>query len=564
MATVGTGVSIGARNVRVLQVRRRKDGSWQVAKALISPFTEAEPSEAKRVAEAKSAIRSSGASGPALVGATGRDLIMRYTHVPPVPDWRLDMLMNFEIQEVAEQSGGDVSAAYAQLDVDDSTGGDNVVLVALTKNAYLRPRLQALKEGGLSAHGASPRAVAAYWSYRTNGKLGGDETVAIVHVGHENTDVAIARKGTLLFARNVAGGSKLLTDAIVQNLRVDVPTAEKLKITKGNLTPRGKAKYRDSMEEKVANAVMQAGGHFISAVNSSVMFAKAQTKVPDCAVDRVVLMGSGALLRGFPEYLESNLNLPVELFDPMGEVDLSELPAETANALRQDQGGMAVTLGLAQLAASEEEFALSILPEEDKRRRRFREQTVFSIAAAALLVVGLVVAWSMRSSAHAEGIAEKAQLDELSRTFEKSRGDFERARQRVEVVTSQKDALRTIANLGPAFHVVVAEVSKVMTEGDGFDEIHFTKIAAKMEDTQVKDPQGNVQVRKVPVVEYEGQVQEIGARPPAVAHSELLTRIKSALAALRFAELYGDSGLGAQDGTFKFKIRQTEFPENVK
>lgn len=564
MASVGTGVSIGSRNVRVLQVRKQKDGSWQVTRALIAPFSEADPPETRRVAEARSAVRTAQAKGPAYLAATGRDLIMRYTHVPPVPDWRLEMLMNFEIQEVAEQSGGDVSAAYAPLEVDDTSGGDNVVLVALTKNSYLKPRLQSVREGGADPLGACPRAVGAYWAYRENGKLGSDETVAIVHIGHENTDVAISRKGTLLFARNVAGGGRLLTDAVVQNLRVDAPTAEKLKITRGNLTPRGKAKYRDSMEEKVANALMQAGGHFVSAINSSVMFAKAQTKVPDCAIDRVVLMGSGSLLRGLPEYLESNLNLPVELFDPMDKVDLSALPAETANAVRQDQGGMAATLGLAQMAADESAFHVAILPEEDKRKRRFRERTVFSIASVVVLVVAIAVSWSMRSSAHAAAVAEKAALDEKARAYEKNRSEFERARQRVEVVTSQKDALRTIVALGPAFQIVMDAVWQVVLSGEGFDEIHFVKVSAKMEDTQVQDAQGKNQVFRVPVVEFEGRAQEIGGRTPAVAHSDLMTRIKEQLKSVGGVELSGDSGLNANDGTFKFRIRQTEFPEKVE
>ena len=48
--------------------------------------------------------------GPALLGITGRDLIVRYTHVPPVPDWRLKLLMQFEINEVSGQSGGEVAA----------------------------------------------------------------------------------------------------------------------------------------------------------------------------------------------------------------------------------------------------------------------------------------------------------------------------------------------------------------------------------------------------------------------------------------------------------------------
>lgn len=568
MAAVGTGVSIGSRNIRVVQVRKQKDGSWQVQKALIAPLAEAEPSEQRRLAEAKSAITSSQARGGAFVGVSGRDLIMRYTHVPPVPDWRLEMLMNFEIQEVSEQSGGDVSAAYAQLQVDDTTSGDNVVLVALAKNGHLKPRLETLGAGGLESLGGTPRAVAAFQAYRENGKLGLDETVVIVQIGHENTDVAIARKGSLLFARNVAGGGKLLTDAIMQNLRVDFPTAEKLKITKGNLTPRGKAKYRDSMEEKVANAMMGAGGHFVSAINSSVMFAKAQTKVPDCDVARVVLMGGGSLLKGLAEYVESNLNVPVEVFDPLASMDLSALSAEAANAIKQDQGGMAVAIGLAQLAADERSLRVAILPEAEKRKRAFREKTLFVIAAGAIAAVGLVVAWSMRSSARAEGQKERDQLAQKLQSFQRNKDEFDKASRRVDQVTAQKDALRTTITLGPTLQIVEEMVQSVLNSGGddgGYREIVIERLGAKMVRDRVMDANGAPldEYLVTPEIVIHGSIADRGVRPVSQCHAEFMGALKRRFTEAGFLKIATDSGL-QQDRSFKISVRQTKYPEEAK
>src|SRR5204862_204951 len=115
MAALGTGVTIGSRTIRVLEVKKQKTGGWQVTKALIAPIDDPAASDAKRVSEARAALKTARSKAAALVGLSGKDLIIRYTQVPPVPDWRLEMLMNFEIQEVSEQSGGDVSAAYAPL-----------------------------------------------------------------------------------------------------------------------------------------------------------------------------------------------------------------------------------------------------------------------------------------------------------------------------------------------------------------------------------------------------------------------------------------------------------------
>lgn len=570
MAAVGTGVTIGSRTIRVLEVRRQKTGAWQVTKALIAPIGDPSASDAKRVGEARSAVKSAGVKGAALVGLSGKDLIIRYTQVPPVPDWRLEMLMNFEIQEVSEQSGGDVSAAYAQLGIDDATSGDNVVLVALAKNGHLVPRLDVLREAGLDVHGGCPRAVAAFWAYKENAKLPDDETVFFMHIGHENTDVAIARKGVLIFARNVTGGSRLFTDAIVQNIRLDPATAEKSKITKGNLTPRGKARYRDAAEEKIANALMGVGGHFVSAFNSSLMFARAQTKVPDCQPSRLVLMGSGALLKGLPEYLESSLSVPVELFDPISSLDLSALPEKTAEALKQDQAGMAVTLGLAQMAADENAFRVEVLPAADKKKRHFLQHTAVSIASGAVLAAGLVVAWVMLGSASARAAQEAGVLADKAAAYGKNDAEMESQRRRVQDANAQMQQLLRLTSLGPTFQHVHDLVHSVLNdtkesfggvEIEGFPEIHFHKIAAKFEaHSTLITAENRTRVDRVPAVQFEATVKAVGARDPSTAYTSFVNRLLEKVRETgRFKESIG--ALVPQSGTFSFTIRAKTPPE---
>ena len=46
-------------------------------------------------------------AGRARVGLTGRDVNMRYTRVPRVPDWQLHKLMRFEVEEIGDQSGSE-------------------------------------------------------------------------------------------------------------------------------------------------------------------------------------------------------------------------------------------------------------------------------------------------------------------------------------------------------------------------------------------------------------------------------------------------------------------------
>lgn len=559
MAVSGTGVSIGSKTVRVLQVKRDKAGAWAVEKAMIQPI------EGNAAAAARAAITSAQAKGKALVGLSGRDLIIRYTQVPPVPDWRLEVLMDFEIQEVSEQSGGDVSAAYTLLDVDDTASGDNVVLVALAKNGYLNPRLAALEGAGLSVLGGAPRALGAFWAYKENGHLRFDETVVILHIGHENCDIAVARNGHLLFARNVSGGSKMFTDVIAQNMGVNEATAEKVKVRKGNITPRGKARYRDSNEEKVANNLLSAAGHFVSAINSTVMFAKAQTKVPEVRPDRVVVMGGGALLRGMSDYLESNLGMPVELFDPLDDLDLSALSSEVADSLRQQQGAIAVTLGLAQMAADEASTRVEVLPPEKRKQRKFVRETVPVIVGAAVLLVAVIVAFVASSAAAGTAAEEVARLQEVSERYRSNEQEYKKASEVVSDLNVENSRLRRLASQGPAAQEAMDLVQRVLNEGDGFQEIFISKFSAAPRTVQVVDDEGVQVPKEVPAAEFHAEIKSVGDRPVAAAFTSFLAALQQAIAAghghLEFKEM---GGLDAKANFFKFRIEQAQFPEKYE
>ncbi|MHC4822245.1 MAG: pilus assembly protein PilM [Planctomycetota bacterium] len=355
MAT-GIGVTIGSSTVRAVEVRK-KGVMWQVTNALVHPLTASD--DAGRVAEARAVLQQSGMKGTSLVGLSGKDLIVRYTKAPRVPDWRLEMLMGFEIAEVAEQSGGDVAADWALLSLPAAAGEDDTVLVALSRNTHLKPRLDALSSAGIGTLGGCPRSLALYHAFISNCEVPPGEVTMIVHLGGENTDVAIQRDGALLFARNLAGGGKPFTDALQETFNVPAATAEKMKQQKGNVTPRQRARYADSSEEKVANTLLGTAGTVVSAVHSSLMFCKAQTKLTDLRVDRVLVSGAGSRLRGMCEYLASSLGIPVEPFEPFETLDTTSLPPEAASSISESGISMAAALGLAQMAAEKEAFASS-------------------------------------------------------------------------------------------------------------------------------------------------------------------------------------------------------------
>ena len=95
MANAGIGVTIGSHTLRAVAVRKKGD-AWVVTKAVAQRAEEGMRADAGRILAAKG-VR----GAPVTLGLAGKDVIIRYNQVPPVPEWRLRNLMKFEVLELA-------------------------------------------------------------------------------------------------------------------------------------------------------------------------------------------------------------------------------------------------------------------------------------------------------------------------------------------------------------------------------------------------------------------------------------------------------------------------------
>lgn len=386
MARTVTGADIGLRTAKFLR------GAWKGNTFHATDFQVVDH-RGSDVAGAWARCELDFKPKDARIGLTGRDVNIRYTRVPQVPDWQLRKLMRFEVAEIGEQSGSQVASDFNLLPNLPELEGEDVVLLAMARESLLEAHLEGLSGIGGTLDGFSPNALALYNAWTHFGAVE-DETVLLASLGHENLDVILVRGPDLVFARNLTGGSRMFDDAIAERLGVSSEQAEKLKIEQADLSPG--ARYRDANQEKTSRACLGAAGQLLSLLQSTVMFCKSQVRVTNLRVDRVLLCGGGAALEGLPRYLSSGLGVPVELFDPFRVVDTTALAPETAARLEQYKLEAAVALGLATMASDPEGYSVEILPAKLRARREFLGGTAFLIAAAALAVVFLgYQAWNL-------------------------------------------------------------------------------------------------------------------------------------------------------------------------
>ena len=305
MAKTCTGVDVGARSAVAIR------GAWKGGTFHVSNFAVGE-NDLGTVDSGWASLQADFKLGATRIAASGREVNVRYTRVPGVPDWQLRNLMRFEVQEIGDQSGAEVASDFNLLPRPPEIDGEDVVLLAMARESLLDGHSEGVEVAGGSVDAFSPASIGLYNAFARYGVVE-DDTVLLANIGHETTDVVLVRGADLVFARNLTGGSGLFDEALVQRLQLSSARAEATKMDHVDLTPG--ARHATAEGEKATRAVMAAAGQLTSLLQSAVMFCKSQVKLSGLKVDRVLLCGGGAALRGLPSYLSAGMGVPVELFD---------------------------------------------------------------------------------------------------------------------------------------------------------------------------------------------------------------------------------------------------------
>ncbi len=514
MARTTTGIDVGL-STAVLLRGQFKGGTFHV-----SDFA-AEPTGTEDVAKGWGALDPGFKPTSARIGLTGRDLNLRYVRVPRVPDWQLRKLMRFEVEDVGGQTGEGVASDFNLLPEMPEIDGEDVVLLAMAKEGLLDKHQDGLKACGGSLDAFSPNALALYNAWLRFGVIEGD-TVMVANIGHNNIDVIISRGPDLLFARNLAGGSRLFDEAIGQRFGVSLGKAEEVKLQYATLDPS--ARYENSNQEKASRAIAGAAGQLQSLLQSTVLFCKSQLKIQGLKIDRVALCGGGAALDGLPAWLGNAMGVRVELFDAFRMVETSGLDPETADRLEEYKLESVVALGLATMASDPEAFSVEILPDSLKKRREFWGGTAFLVAAG--LLGALYLGWeAYRQSDQLGGI--ETQVSKLSRDLKRAQSTHQETLALMEQNGElEKEALEYQALLGSGEQLV--RTLEVLDDRMP-DEYWLSRLESRW---SFDDELGVGRALERPILHLEGRARQ-GTGQMSVLHASFLEALREELDGVR-------------------------------
>ena len=133
MARTATGIDVGTRTAVVIR-GQFKGNTFHATGFAVAPIDGGDPAAA--YASLAPSLRASGFKPQnSRVAVSGRDVNVRYTRVPEVPDWQLRNLMRFEVQEIGDQSGSEVASDFNLLPRPPEISGEDVVLLAMARES---------------------------------------------------------------------------------------------------------------------------------------------------------------------------------------------------------------------------------------------------------------------------------------------------------------------------------------------------------------------------------------------------------------------------------------------
>lgn len=259
--------------------------------------------------------------------------------IPQVNEKDLENTVKFEANNSIPVPIEEVSFGFEKISDQQEFGKDNLqeILIVATKRDVVVSYTNVLKLAGLIPLALEIEGLAVVRALVKKDSL--QKPILIIDLGGSRTSFLIFSGQSLRFTSTILISSRGLTEVLSQKLKISFSEAEKLKVAQGLI---GAKKHFQIMVPLLLDLVSQIRIH-LGYYRSHV----AKSKLSDKGViNKILLCGSGANLKGLPAFLADQLKIEVDLGNPW--INILKEPLKTAPKLNFEKSlGFTTAIGLA-------------------------------------------------------------------------------------------------------------------------------------------------------------------------------------------------------------------------
>ncbi len=309
------GIDIGTHSIKVVRLKPKGQG-YRLLNFGIMPLrpetvVDGNIADANAVVEAvRNLMRVEKIKAKEVATAvSGQSVIVKRIRLPQMTEQELNEAIQGEAEqhipfEIAEVNL-DCQILPAAREDDERADNQMDVLLVAAKKATIRDSTSLLMAAGLNPVVVDIDAFALGNAYEVaTGQEAG--VVALVDIGATTMNINILKAGTTLFQRDIALGGQRYTATIQQELRVSYEQAEALKLGVGMIDKRS--------QEGVLAVMARVSEEMSQEMQRSFEFFR--TTATDAVIDKVVISGGCAKIKGLDRFLSHRLGLPVSVADP--------------------------------------------------------------------------------------------------------------------------------------------------------------------------------------------------------------------------------------------------------
>ncbi len=313
------------------------------------------------------------------VCAPGFHVFSKFVKLPPVDAGKVTQIIQYEAQQNVPFPLEEVVWDYQILG--STPGGELEVLLVAIKADIVEGLFRVTESSGLRLQltDVSPAALCNAFRYNYADL---EDCTMLLDIGAKTSNLLFFEKGKV-FSRSINLGANSITQDFANESKQKFDAAEKLKIDEGFVSLGGA--YEEPENQNQA-AISKIARQFMTRlhiqVNQTMQFYRGQQG--GSAPVRLFLSGGASVMPYTAQFFAEKLNMPVEYFNPLRNVQLDpstnlEDLARVAHSL-----GEVVGLGLRNLAHCPVE--LNLMPETTLRWQRFNEKKPYFIATVFSLV----------------------------------------------------------------------------------------------------------------------------------------------------------------------------------